>query len=67
MKIRSIVNVSCCLALLSMSTGVAAQSELRWHNVDINQQNREPRRAVFFAVHLAVGSQRRLFRKHSGL
>ena len=49
MKIRSIVNVSCCLALLSMSTGVAAQSELRWHNVDINQQNREPRRAVFFA------------------
>ena len=49
MKIRSIVNVSCCLALLSMSTGVAAQSELRWHNVDINQQNREPRRAAFFA------------------
>ena len=49
MKIRSIVNVSCCLALLSMSTSVAAQSELRWHNVDINQQNREPRRAVFFA------------------
>lgn len=49
MKIRSIVNVSCCLALLSMSTGVAAQSELRWHNVDINQQNCEPRRAVFFA------------------
>ena len=30
--------------------GVArAQDASRWHNVDINQQNREPRRADFFA------------------
>lgn len=30
--------------------GVArAQDASRWHNVDVNQQNREPRRAAFFA------------------
>ena len=49
MKIRTIANVSLCLAMLSMSGGVAAQSESRWQNVNINQQNREPRRASFFA------------------
>lgn len=49
MNIRTIANVSLCLALLSMSSGVLAQSESRWQNVNINQQNREPRRANFFA------------------
>ena len=49
MKIRTIANVSLCLAMLSISSGVAAQSESRWQNVNINQQNREPRRASFFA------------------
>lgn len=49
MKIRTIANVSLCLAMLSMSGSVAAQSESRWQNVNINQQNREPRRASFFA------------------
>lgn len=49
MGIRNIANVSLCLALLSVGNGVAAQNESRWHNVDINQQNREPRRAAFFA------------------
>lgn len=49
MKIRTIANVSLCLAMLSMSGCVAAQSESRWQNVNINQQNREPRRASFFA------------------
>lgn len=49
MSIRNIANVSLCLALLSVGNGVAAQNESRWHNVDINQQNREPRRAAFFA------------------
>ena len=49
MSIRNIANVSLCLALLSVGNGVAAQNESRWHNVDINQQNRVPRRAAFFA------------------
>lgn len=49
MNIRTIANVSLCLALLSMSCGALAQSESRWQNVNINQQNREPRRANFFA------------------
>ena len=49
MSIRNIANVSLCLALLSVGNGMAAQNESRWHNVDINQQNREPRRAAFFA------------------
>ena len=49
MNIRNIANVSLCLALLSMSSGALAQSESRWQNVNINQQNREPRRANFFA------------------
>ena len=49
MNIRTIANVSLCLAMLSMSSGVLAQSESRWQNVNINQQNREPRRANFFA------------------
>ena len=49
MKIRTIANVSLCLAMFSISSGVAAQSESRWQNVNINQQNREPRRASFFA------------------
>ena len=49
MKIRTIANVSLCLAMLSMSSGALAQSESRWQNVNINQQNREPRRANFFA------------------
>ena len=49
MNIRTIANVSLCLALLSMSSGALAQSESRWQNVNINQQNREPRRANYFA------------------
>ena len=49
MNIRTIANVSLCLALLSMSSGALAQNESRWQNVNINQQNREPRRANFFA------------------
>lgn len=49
MNIRTIANVSLGLALLSMSSGALAQSESRWQNVNINQQNREPRRANFFA------------------
>ena len=49
MNIRTIANVSLCLAMLSMSSGALAQSESRWQNVNINLQNREPRRANFFA------------------
>lgn len=49
MNIRTIANVSLCLAMLSMSSGALAHSESRWQNVNINQQNREPRRANFFA------------------
>ena len=49
MNIRTIANVSLCLTMLSMSSGALAQSESRWQNVNINQQNREPRRANFFA------------------
>ena len=49
MNIRIIANVSLCLAMLSISSGALAQSESRWQNVNINQQNREPRRANFFA------------------
>ena len=49
MNIRTIANVSLCLAMLSMSSGALAQSESRWQNVNINQQNREPRRVNFFA------------------
>lgn len=49
MNIRTIANVSLCLAMLSMSSGALAQSKSRWQNVNINQQNREPRRANFFA------------------
>ncbi len=49
MNIRTIANVLLCLAMLSMSSGALAQSESRWQNVNINQQNREPRRANFFA------------------
>ena len=49
MNIRTIANVSFCLAMLSMSSGASAQSESRWQNVNINQQNRQPRRANFFA------------------
>lgn len=49
MNIRTLANVSLCLAMLSMSSGALAQSESRWQNVNINQQNREPRRANFFA------------------
>lgn len=49
MNIRTIANVSLCLAMLSISSGALAQSESRWQNVNINQQNREPRRANFFA------------------
>ena len=49
MNIRTIANVSFCLAMLSMSSGALAQSESRWQNVNINQQNREPRLANFFA------------------
>lgn len=41
--------MSLSLALLSLSDGMPAQNESRWQNVDINQQNREPRRASFFA------------------
>lgn len=49
MNIRTIANVSLCLAMFSMSSGALAQSESRWQNVNINQQNREHRRANFFA------------------
>lgn len=49
MNIRTIANVSLCLAMLSMSSGALAQSESRWQNVNTNHQNREPRRANFFA------------------
>ncbi len=49
MNIRTIANVSLCLAMLSISSGALAQSESRWQNVNVNQQNREPRRANFFA------------------
>ena len=49
MNIRTIANVSLCLVMLSISSGALAQSESRWQNVNINQQNREPRRANFFA------------------
>lgn len=49
MNIRTIANVSLCLAMLSISSVALAQSESRWQNVNINQQNREPRRANFFA------------------
>lgn len=49
MNIRTIANVSLCLAMLSMSSGALAQSESRWQNVNIYQQNREHRRANFFA------------------
>ena len=49
MNIRTIANVSLCLVMLSISSGAQAQSESRWQNVNINQQNREPRRANFFA------------------
>lgn len=49
MNIRTIANVSLCLAMLSISSGALAQSESRWQNVNINQQNREPRCANFFA------------------
>ena len=49
MNIRTIANVSLCLAMLSISSEALAQSESRWQNVNINQQNREPRRANFFA------------------
>ena len=36
------------LALSSQGTALA-QDASRWHNVDVNEQNREPRRAAFFA------------------
>ena len=57
MNIRTIANVSLCLAMLSMSSGALAQSESRWQNVNINQQNREPRRANFFAFENLEKSQ----------
>ena len=47
---RAIFSIS-LLAALSLTSHVTAtaQNETRWHNVDVNQQNREPRRAAFFA------------------
>ena len=47
---QSILSIS-LLAALSLTSPVTAtaQNETRWHNVDVNQQNREPRRAAFFA------------------
>ena len=47
---QSILSIS-LLAALSLTSPVTAtaQNEARWHNVDVNQQNREPRRAAFFA------------------
>ena len=47
---QSILSIS-LLAVLSLTSPVTttAQNETRWHNVDVNQQNREPRRAAFFA------------------
>lgn len=41
------IAMSCALALCGQ--GSMAQNPARWQNVDINQQNREPRRASFFA------------------
>ena len=35
--------------LLNGHGEVRAQDASRWHNVDVNQQNRAPRRAAFFA------------------
>ena len=40
---------SLLLALFLTGNSASAQNETRWHNVDVNQQNREPRRASFFA------------------
>lgn len=34
---------------LSIQGTALAQDASRWHNVDVNEQNREPRRAAFFA------------------
>ena len=47
---RTFLNLS-LLATICVTSNVTmkAQNETRWHNVDINQQNREPRRASFFA------------------
>lgn len=63
MSIRNIANVSLCLALLSVGNGVAAQNESRWHNVDINQQNREPRRAAF--LHMRPLTKHRVLTRRS--
>ena len=50
MNKRGFINISLLAALcLTGGTNVMAQNETRWHNVDVNQQNREPRRASFFA------------------
>ena len=49
MNRQSFMNLSIVAAMLMAGNGVSAQNETRWHNVDVNQQNREPRRAAFFA------------------
>ena len=47
---RLFVSISLLAALsLTGNMPMMAQNETRWHNVDVNQQNREPRRASFFA------------------
>ena len=47
---KTFLHISILAALCVASNVTAkAQNETRWHNVDINQQNREPRRASFFA------------------
>ena len=47
---KTFLHISLLAALCVASNVTAkAQNETRWHNVDINQQNREPRRASFFA------------------
>ena len=46
---RGLIYISFLALSLTNYVPATAQNETRWHNVDVNQQNREPRRASFFA------------------
>ena len=46
---RGLIYISFLALSLTNYVPATAQNETRWHNVDVNQQNREPRRAAFFA------------------
>ena len=46
---KEIVTLTILGALAFNSQSIQAQDASRWHNVDVNQQNREPRRVAFFA------------------